>query len=86
MSKEIKVTLTAEFAAAVTAYQEAHGIPSLPKAIAQLASIGLEAVTGEPAPTAVGKKGGWRGNKKSLENLVHYVDKLTNYGQDDPSE
>lgn len=42
--------------------------------------------TGEPAPIAVGKKGGWRGNKKSLENLVHYVDKLTNYGQDDPTE
>jgi hypothetical protein len=86
MSKEIKVTLTAEFAAAVKAYQEANGIPSLPKAIAQLAAIGYEVETGEPAPIAVGKKGGWRGNKKSLENLVHYVDKITNYGQDDPTE
>ncbi len=86
MSKEIKVTLTAEFAAAVTAYQKTNGIPSLPKAIAQLAAIGYEVETGEPAPEAVGKKGGWRGNKKSLENLVHYVDTLTDKGANDPAE
>lgn len=86
MSKAIKVTLTAEFAEAVKGYQDAHGIPTMQKALAQLAAIGYEAETGEPAPVTVGKKGGWRGNKKSLENLVSYVDKLTNYGKNDVTE
>jgi hypothetical protein len=30
--------------------------------------------------------GGWKGNPKSLENLLHYVDKLTNGGRNDPTE
>lgn len=30
--------------------------------------------------------GGWKGNPKSLENLLHYVDELTDGGRNDPAE
>lgn len=86
MSKEIKVTLTAEFAEAVKAYQETRGIKSLPQAIAKLAAIGYEVATGEPAPIPATKHGGWKGNPKSLENLLSYVDELTDKGRNDPTE
>lgn len=86
MSKKIKVTLTAEFAEAVKAYQEAHGIKTLAKAIAQLAAIGYESISGKTAPTPTNEHGGWRGNPKSLENLIGYIDELTDYGRNDPAE
>lgn len=80
-----KVTVTAAFKAAVRDYQQARGLKSWSEALLELARIGLETETGQPA-SDVPTWGGWRGSEKSLANLVHYVDKLTDHGANDPAE
>lgn len=35
-------------------------------------------------PDDLAAPGGWQGNEKSLENLLHYVDKLTDTGRNEP--
>lgn len=86
MSKEIKVTLTAEFAAVVKEYQEARGIKTLAKAVAELAALGYEAEIGEPAPMPTNNHGGWRGSENSIKALMERADRLTDYGRNDPAE
>lgn len=86
MSKEIKVTLTAEFAEAVKVYQQVHGIKTLAKAVVQLAAIGYEVETGEPVSNPTNQHGGWRGSENSIKALMERADRLTDYGRNDPAE
>lgn len=81
-----KVTVTPEFKEAVAAYQKQRGLKSWSQAMVQLAAIGYQHETGTPPPDAYVAPGGWRGNERSLDNLLHRVDKLTDYGRNDPTE
>lgn len=79
------ITFTDDLHAAVEAYRQQQGYSKFTQAAVALMRIGLEAETGEPAPEPP-TMGGWRGNEKSLENLLHYVDELTDKGANDPTE
>lgn len=70
MSRE-KVTVTAAFKAAVSAYQQEHNLASWSQALLHLAALGYERETGERPPQPGAAWGGWRGDEKSLANLKH---------------
>lgn len=84
MSKQIKVTLTDEFAESVKDYQKEYGSRTLAKAVTELAAIGYKTITGKPVPVASNKHGGWRGNEASIEALMAYADRITGEGAYDP--
>lgn len=84
MSKAIKVTLTAAFAAAVEQYQKDNDIETLAKAVAILAAIGYETATGLDAPEPTNQHGGWRGSEASIKALMDYADRVTDFGRNDP--
>jgi hypothetical protein len=58
-----KITLTAEFKAAVKEYQKANDFKSWAAALVYLATIGYEKETGQTAPGPLATWGGWRGKK-----------------------
>lgn len=83
MSKPVKLSLTAEFYAAVEAFAKERNM-KLATAIALLASVGYEEVTGKVSPVPTNQQGGWQGNPNSIEALMAYADRVTDFGANDP--
>lgn len=86
MSRKTAITVTDEFYAAVEAYRQQHEIKYWSVALVLLASIGYEQETGDSIPAPSPQHGGWRGNENSIKALLERVDRMTNYGANDPAE
>lgn len=81
---ETTVRFKDEWYEVVTAYQQENDLKSFSEAARQLITRGLQSI-GKQSPEPI-DWGGWRDNPKSLKNLLPYVDKLTDYGRNDPTE
>jgi hypothetical protein len=78
--KSFPVKLTMAQKQALRDHAKAHNMSMADVILYALADTIPDFPMDKPTP------GGWRDNEKSLENLVHYVDKLTDYGKNDPTE
>lgn len=82
---QIRLILDDAIDATLTAHAKRKRVSKRSAATALLVKA-LSADVGVALDYTPPERGGWQGNDKSLENLVHYVDKLTDGGANDPTE
>lgn len=80
MTKPIKISLTADFYAAITEYADMYNM-KVATVIAELAAVGYKLKTGKSISAPTNTQGGWRGNENSrhillLENAKKRLDAM----------